>query len=170
MGHCCFTATLEMSVSHLSIVHYASGFKIRFSREQDMSDSNAITVLGGIIGVVWYLASGDGPKDIVETVGTNYMLASTGKGICETVTDKKVEIISEGKAAYAWSKPEPAVLAKFSATCTYYTVGQKHTSRNDWAMFVVTEESSGNSESVLLGVENMANVKAQLMARNFVPE
>lgn len=135
-----------------------------------MANGNGLVVIGAIVGVVWSLAScsGSSADDIVEKVGTNYMLASTGKGICDTVTDTKVTIIEEGQAAYAWSKAEPAVLAKFSATCTYSVVGQKQTSRNDWAMFVVTEKASGNSESVLLDVEQLEKVRSMLVSRNFV--
>ncbi|CAH0176994.1 hypothetical protein SRABI118_01137 [Massilia sp. Bi118] len=123
----------------------------------------------GWMGIYLLASSGNGTTDSrVEEVITNYLLASTGKGICETVTDTKLDVISRGTAAYEYAKPEPAVLAKFTATCTYYVGGKEIKKRDEYAAYVVIQKSTGNAESVILGIEYMDRVKQRLDSLNFV--
>ena len=99
----------------------------------------------------------------------DYMLASTGKGICDEVTNSSLSNLRYGTAAFQFAKPEPAVTGSYSADCSYYINGDKRAERQTFWFHITMEEKSGKLEGNILR-DNPGRIENGIAAKNFREE
>jgi hypothetical protein len=94
------------------------------------------------------------------------MLSSTGKGICDSVTNTSMSDVRYGTAAFQSAKPEPTITGSYSFDCTYYILANPKVERQAYWFSITQEESSGQMEGVILR-DNPSAVSNALSRNNF---
>jgi hypothetical protein len=98
----------------------------------------------------------------------DYMLASTGQGICDQVNNIALGDLQAGTAVFEAGKREPGLTGSYSADCTYHVQGQQLRERETYWFRFTLQESSGRIEGAILR-NNREGIKRGLDQTFFQP-